>query len=89
MSEKRILVVPRGSGLSKEDRKALYEAGIIVVTVKVPADAKLLTSEPFPASSNDLLFAAAKGLEGSGTTTKSIAWDALMKAVLANQKTKS
>lgn len=88
MSEKRVLVVPRDSGLSEKDRAELSEAGIIVVTVNKPHDVKLLSTEPFPASSNDLLRAAVHGLTSSGSLHKSTAWDSLMKAVMANKEPK-
>jgi len=86
MTEQRILVVSVGSGLNRADRDALKEAGIVVVTVKNPHDVKLLSSEPFPATSNDMLVAAIMGLNSCGVTAKSTAWDALTKALQANAK---
>lgn len=55
VSEKQILVLPKNHGLTNADRKALREAGVIVVTVRTPHEARLLSAERLPTDSNEML----------------------------------
>ena len=81
-TEKRILVVPQDCGLSEEDRAALREAGIVVITVKKPGDVRLLTNEAPPFTPHDMFRAALRGLANSGLTQQAQAWNVLAKLVL-------
>lgn len=81
-TETRVLLVAKSAGLSSEDKAALKEAGILVVTLKDPSQAKLLTGEPWPFNANMLTRAAIEALNGTSDYSRSRAWLALTKAMV-------
>jgi len=93
MSEKQILVVPRNSGLTKADRDELREAGIIVVTVRAPHEARLLSAERLPLDSNDLLRATMKAVAAAnGSYSEGLRlsiMESIAKAIVANNESNS
>lgn len=80
--EKRVLLVGKSAGLSAEDKAALKEAGILVVTLKDPSQARLLTGEPWPFTANMLTRAALEALHGTSDYARSKAWLALTKVMV-------
>lgn len=55
MNEVQILVLPKPSGLSASDKSVLRKAGIVVVEVNSPHQARLLIGERLPIDSNEML----------------------------------
>lgn len=82
----QVLLVPRNSGLSRADRDALRVVGIIVVTVRTPHEARLMSAERLPLDSNAMIREVAKILPSLGETTKGRILDALCKAINANNE---
>lgn len=78
--QKRVLIISKAQGLSNEDRKALEDAGYIVVRVKYPNDVRMLTGEPLPFTTNDMLRAAVNAIASSTSDAlRARAWNALCK----------
>lgn len=88
MAEKQILVLPKNHGLTNADRNALREAGVIVVTVRTPHEARLMSAERLPIDSNEMLrqltrtIASLGGLNSEGF--KAHCFMAIAKAIEAN-----
>lgn len=92
MSQKQILVVPPDSKLTKAERDDLREAGIIVITLRTPHQARLLTAERLPLDSNDLLRATMKAIAASnGSYSEGLRlsiMESIAKAICANNESK-
>lgn len=63
-----ILIVKPGA-MGDEARKALADAGVIIVEAADPSDARLITPEPLPISGNDMLYAAITAIVSTGESS--------------------
>lgn len=90
MNEKQVLIVPPNNGLSRADRDALREAGILVVTVRTPHEARLLSAERLPIDSNAMLRAVMGAVAAStGGYSEALRLQilaAIAKAIVANNE---
>ena len=82
----QVLLVPRASGITAADKKALKEIGITVVSMRFCNDARLLSAERLPIDSNALMVSVLKELSSlSGYEgIKSRCFTAICKAIEAN-----
>lgn len=83
---KRVLLISKGQGLTTADRKALEAAGFVVVSVKYPADVRMISAEGPPMDANQLLRAAIQGYAcieyaPAKQQASAAAWRALCKLV--------
>lgn len=62
-----ILIVKPGA-MGDDARKALADAGVIIVEAADPSDARLITPEPLPVSGSDMLYAALGALLSTTNT---------------------